>query len=248
MQISRLISKITNTSKDYPSKTFSETGRIYTCVNPYSYHIVRNNFDLYDRMDGIFVDGMTMCWWIRLLWGRKIPRLSFDMTAMAADLFEELNESKRTIYFVGARQAQLEATLHRIKNVYPNLHVVGFRNGYFSNNEQRQTEIDKIVHISPDFVVVGMGSPRQECFVADLKNAGFKGVAFTCGGFLHQTCESINYYPNWVNKYNLRAFYRLYKERGMWSRLFNILIEFPCHFIQDTLQSRLFVREKKKEI
>ena len=73
----------------------------------------------------------------------------------------------------------------------------------------------------------------------DLKKAGYKGIVFTCGGFLHQTSDNINYYPEWVNKYNLRAFYRLFHERGLVKRLFNVLLEFPILFIIDTIQTKL---------
>lgn len=65
------------------------------------------------------------------------------------------------------------------------------------------------------------------------------GIAFTCGGFLHQTSHKINYYPNWVNKLNLRAFYRLTHEKGMFVRLWNVLIEFPIMFIGDSIKYTL---------
>lgn len=80
-----------------------------------------------------------------------------------------------------------------------------------------------------------MGSPLQEQFALDLKKSGYNGVVFTCGGFLHQTARGIKYYPEWVNKYNLRAFYRLFHEKGLWGRLYNVLIEFPILFTFDTV-------------
>ena len=64
------------------------------------------------------------------------------------------------------------------------------------------------------------------------------GIGFTCGGFLHQTAQRMNYYPDWINKYNLRAFYRLYKEKGLFKRLYNVLIQFPILFTIDTIKAR----------
>lgn len=64
------VRKIADSALAYPDGTFAAgTGRVYTCVNPYYYHLVRRHKDLYESMDGLFVDGMTMCWLIRLLWG-----------------------------------------------------------------------------------------------------------------------------------------------------------------------------------
>jgi N-acetylglucosaminyldiphosphoundecaprenol N-acetyl-beta-D-mannosaminyltransferase len=192
-------------------------------------------------MDGIFVDGITMCWWLRWVWHIKVPRLSFDMSGIAADLFARLdNTPTENIYFIGAKQEQLEATIEQIKIAYPMLKIAGFRNGYFLTDEQRKSEIENIVRLSPSFVVVGMGSPLQEQFVLDLKDADYSGIAFTCGGFLHQTAEGINYYPKWINKYNLRAFYRLYKEKGLFKRLYNVLLEFPILLVYDSLHYKRY--------
>ena len=241
MNVSGFVDKITNSASTYPSGTFSIGGRVYTCVNPYSYHLVRQHYKLYNRLDGLFVDGMTMCIWIRFLWGRKIPRLSFDMAGMAVDLFARLNSKScdKSIYFIGAKQEQLEGTIKQIRDSYPNMDISGYRNGYFIDVDDRRKAITDIVKANPSFVIIGMGSPLQEQFALDLKDAGYKGIAFTCGGFLHQTSTKMNYYPTWVNKYNLRAFYRLFHEKGMFKRLYNVLIEFPCLFIFDTVHSKI---------
>mgnify|MGYP000060826451 CR=1 FL=1 len=43
---------------------------------------------------------------------------------------------------------------------------------------------------------------------------GYQGIGFTCGGFVHQTAMNrMHYYPNWVDKMNLRFVYRMYKEK-----------------------------------
>ena len=241
MNITGFVDNITNSVSTYPNDTFSVGGRVYTCVNPYSYHLVRQYYKLYNSLDGLFVDGITMCIWFRFLWGRKIPRLSFDMAGMAVDLFARLNSEScdESIYFIGAKQEQLEGTIKQIRASYPDISIKGYRNGYFIDIDERRKAIESIVNANPSFVIIGMGSPLQEQFALDLKNAGYKGIAFTCGGFLHQTSAKMNYYPNWVNKYNLRAFYRLFHEKGMFKRLYNVLIEFPCLFIFDTIHSKI---------
>lgn len=237
------VRKIIDSAERYPDETFhSGESRVYTCVNPYSYHMVRKNRHLFDAMDGLFVDGITMCWTIRALWGKKVPRLSFDMSGMALDLFNYLNEKDvdRSIYFLGTQQDVLEVSMKNIHEKFPGMKIKGYRNGYFQNKEEREQAIKDIVESGSDFTVVGMGSPLQEEFALDLKNAGYKGTVFTCGGFLHQTSRNITYYPDWINKYNLRAFYRLIHEKGMWKRLYNVLVEFPFLFVCDTLQTKLY--------
>ncbi|MDE6444898.1 MAG: WecB/TagA/CpsF family glycosyltransferase [Muribaculaceae bacterium] len=191
-------------------------------------------------MDGLYVDGILMCKLINLIWRKKIPRLSFDMSGMAVDLFSYLNSNSdtKTIYFIGAKQDSLEKSIQHIKESYPNINIKGFRNGYFSSEKERIDAIDNIISLNPDYIIVGMGSPLQEKFCIELKNRGFQGIAFTCGGFLHQTAKRINYYPAWINKYNLRAFYRLANEKGLWGRLWKVFIQFPYLFIADSIRTK----------
>ncbi|MEJ0063686.1 MAG: WecB/TagA/CpsF family glycosyltransferase [Alphaproteobacteria bacterium] len=73
-------------------------------------------------------------------------------------------------------------------------------------------KVAAIMNQSPDAVIVAMGAPRQEMLLLALRDAGYKGVAITCGGFLNQYLEKESYYPKWIDKLNLRFAYRLYKE------------------------------------
>lgn len=238
MHARTFIDKITATANDYPETTFSRKGSVYTCVNPYSYHIVRKNWEIYNKMDGLYVDGIFMCRLIQLLWGRRIPRLSFDMSGMAPDLFARLNGNDESIYFVGAREEMIRSSIKNIQEAYPGMTIAGFRNGYFSSDDEKMQTIQDILDLNPDFVVVGMGSPLQEKFSLLLKEKGYKGIVFTCGGFLHQSAKNIIYYPEWIDKHNLRAIYRLFKERGLFKRLYNVLLEFPVLFGWDTFLSK----------
>ena len=235
----KLIQKIVDSVSTYPDGTFAVgKGRVYTCVNPFSYHLVRTRPQLYESMDGLFVDGMIMCWLIRILWRKRIDRHSFDMTGMAADLFSYLNNSpNRSIYFIGTKHEILEKTITQFRDSYPNMNIIGYRNGYFADCDKINV-INEIIKANSDFTIVGMGAPLQEQFGADLKKAGYKGIIFTCGGFLHQSANNIQYYPNWINKYNLRAFYRLFHEKNLCGRLYNVLIEFPVLFTWDTFATK----------
>ena len=223
MKIDNIISLILETTKGYPGQTFEKQGCIYTFINPYKYQFVRKNNELYLSMDGVFVDGAFMCLLLRLFWGKKIKRLSFDMTGIASDLFTYLNQGvcNKTIYFIGSKQDEVERSVRQIQHAFPKMNVAGYRSGYFKNEEDRTSAINNIVELSPDYVVVGMGVLLQEKFVKDLKDKGFSGIAFTCGGFLHQTVNQINYYPKWVNRLNVRGFYRLFHEKGSYKRLFS---------------------------
>lgn len=239
MNISSFICQLVSSASAYPDGIFSKRNGMFTFINPYSYHIMRKHPDLYSLMDGLFVDGMTMCFWLRLLWRVRIPRLSFDMTSMAKDLFECLNKSGESIYFIGAKKDEIRKSVDIIRNSYPKIHVAGFRDGYFSSREERDMVIMEIININPRYLVIGMGSPLQEQFSVDVRAAGYKGTSFTCGGFLHQTADGINYYPVWVDRYNLRGVYRSFMEKGVMKRNYNTFIQFPALLIFDTFSTKI---------
>ena len=98
------------------------------------------------------------------------------------------------------------------------------RHGYFSQDDDRSVVIKKIFQLDPDYVICGMGTPLQEYFLLDLKKEGWKGEGFTCGGFFHQTANRIIYYPEWINRFGLRSFYRMYDEPKLIKRYF---IDYP---------------------
>ena len=167
--------------------------------------------------------------------------MSFDMTGMAADLFAYLDsprEHEERIFYrdeAGDSRKDDKSVPRRI----PRHGNSGVPKRIFEDSHDRDEAIRAIVERDSDFTVVGMGSPLQERFALDLKNAGYRGVVFTCGGFLHQSARRINYYPEWVDKLKLRAFYRLFHEKGMFPRLYNVLLEFPVLFTYDTIKTKL---------
>lgn len=238
MNINWLITKITQSSQNYPEKIFTEKNRIYTCINSFKYHIFHRDPEPYRQMDGIFVDGIFMCKALRWLWKIKVQRLSFDMTSIAKDLFPRICKTGESIYFIGDSQEMIEKSVTQFRSSYPDMKIAGFRNGFFSNDVERKNAIEEIIKIQPDYVIVGMGGKIQEEFLYDLKRDGFNGIGFTCGGFFHQATKQLYYYPEWVNKYNLRAPYRMIKEKT-YKRLFHLLGSFPFLLICDTLTTKL---------
>ena len=68
----------------------------------------------------------------------------------------------------------------------------------FDGYADRATTIDTIRALAPDIIVCGMGSIVQENFLLQLVKVGWRGVGFTCGGYLDQLNGGINYYPKLI--------------------------------------------------
>lgn len=231
-----LVNKIVKTDTLSSILMMETRGKVYTFLNPVSYLCALDNKDIFARFDGIFADGSILVSAIRLLYGQSVKRRSFDMTSLAPVWLKYAEEKRKSVYIVASKQEQVERSVEIFKERYPGLIVAGYRNGYFASDDEQQCEANHIVEVRPDFLIVGMGALMQEQFLLKVKDAGFDGIGFTCGGFIHQTAkDEIDYYPGWVDRMNLRFLYRMYKEKHTRKRYLQAALLFPARFIAERL-------------
>ena len=231
-----LIKTKTNNTKE--QLHLNGCSRLVTFLNPYSYLYYRKNLSLFSQFDEINIDAISLVLLLKFF-GVKTKRLSFDMTSLAPLVFNSCANDNQKIYFIGSSKGYITEFTKKIKQDFPNMNIIGYRNGYFKNSDERNLEIKKIVEKNPDIVVVGMGTPIQEEFLLSLKTYGWDGVGYSCGGFIHQTAKDINYYPNFLNKYNLRWLYRIYDEPKLFKRYFLLYPKSIALFMFDVLKSKL---------
>lgn len=84
-----------------------------------------------------FCDGMLMSTFMSRVTGRRIGRVSFDFTSIADLVLRSAEQQGKRVYFVGARQAELELFVSKIKALYPRLTLAGYHNGYFNASQPR---------------------------------------------------------------------------------------------------------------
>lgn len=231
-----LVDKIKETDTLDLQGILSVPRRIYTFLNPVSYLTALDHRNVFSRFDGIFADGSILVSAVRILYGRSVTRRSFDMTSLAPELFSFAEKHKKTIYIVASQQEQVEQAIRIFRQKWPELHFAGYRNGYFNSEKEIEKEAEKIVNLQPDFLIAGMGILVQETFLLKIREAGFQGIGFTCGGFIHQTAKNeIDYYPDWADRMNLRFLYRMYKEKHTRKRYLQAALLFPSRFIHERL-------------
>ena len=229
---SLLIKLIIATEQQGDYDILKKSGRIYSFLNPVSYLDALQHQDVFAQFDGIFADGSLLVAAIRLLYGKHITRRSFDMTSLVPKVFEYARTNKKSIYIVASKQEQVEGAVLIFQRNHPAVNIVGYRNGYFADEKEMEMEAKHIVALNPDFLIVGMGAIIQERFLLKVKGAGYQGIGFTCGGFIHQTAKNgKDFYPAWVDRMNLRFLYRMWKEPHTRKRYLVAGIVFPARFI-----------------
>lgn len=229
-----LVNKIVSTERLTLSTLFTLNNKIYTFLNPVSYLSALDNKEIFGKFDGIFADGSLLVAAIKYAYHQTVTRRSFDMTSIAPELLHFAEISQRTLYIVASKQEQVERAVEIFKERYPKLRLAGYRNGYFSSEKEMAVEAEHITQLQPDFLIVGMGIIMQEKFLLKVKEAGYRGIGFTCGGFIHQTARNeIDYYPSWVDKMNIRFLYRMYKEKHTRKRYLQAAVLFPARFLYE---------------
>ena len=232
----KLVSCLIRSDERFLRFNYLQKGSIYTFLNPVSYLDAIKHKGLFTQYDGIFADGGLLVKAVKFFYGKTIQRRSFDMTSLAPLLFDYAQDNGKSIAIVASKQESIEQAVKILIAKYPKLSILYFRNGYFNTNEEKMDTVHKIVLLKPDFLIVGMGIVKQEDFLLKVKDAGYLGVGFTCGGFIHQIAkDKAEYYPEWIDKHGLRFIYRMYKEPHTRYRYFKTAFVFPIIFLRERL-------------
>lgn len=237
--MSPLIEKILSTDKVSVEELLKDGKGIYTFLNPVSYLDALKHKVLFSAFDGLYADGGLLVKAIKGTYGVTVRRRSFDMTSLAPIVFSYAAEIGKSVAIVATKQEMIENAVANLKNSFKGLNISYYRNGYFKSDKEKNSEAKKIVSLHPDILIVGMGIVLQEQFLLKVRDAGFQGIGFTCGGFIHQTVQDkAGYYPDWVDKHGLRFFYRMYKEPHTRKRYAKAAFVFPVKFLWEKLTSK----------
>ena len=232
----KLVSCLIRSDERFLRFNYLQKGSIYTFLNPVSYLDAIKHKGLFTQYDGIFADGGLLVKAVKFFYGKTIQRRSFDMTSLAPLLFDYAQDNGKSIAIVASKQESIEQAVKILIAKYPKLSILYFRNGYFNTNKEKMATVHKIILLKPDFLSVGMGIVKQEDFLLKVKDAGYLGVGFTCGGFIHQIAkDKAEYYPEWIDKHGLRFIYRMYKEPHTRYRYFKTAFVFPIIFLRERL-------------
>jgi exopolysaccharide biosynthesis WecB/TagA/CpsF family protein len=230
--MSPLIDKILSTDKSSVEELLKKGKGIYTFLNPVSYLDALKHKELFTSFDGIFADGGLLVKAIKGAYGVTVTRRSFDMTSLAPIVFSYTAKTGKSVAIIATKQEMVEKAVANLKKSFQGLKICYYRNGYFKSEQEKDEEAKKIVALHPDILIVGMGVILQEQFLLKVRDAGFQGIGFTCGGFIHQTAQDkVDYYPVWVDKHGLRFVYRMYKEPHTRKRYAKAAFVFPVKFL-----------------
>ena len=112
-------------------------------------------------------------------------------------------------FLLGATEQQNAAAVEAIREAYPNLEIVGRRNGYGSADED-EAVCAEIRESKADVVWVALGKPRQEEWcVRNRERLRGIGWLMTCGGLYAFLAGDVRRAPEWMQKAGLEWLFRV---------------------------------------
>ena len=126
-------------------------------------------------------------------------------------IIDSLYREGKTFYLVGSKQEVIENTVQKLKQDFPEIQIINYRNGYIKTEEEKQVLLVDIVEKKPDVVFVAMGSPKQELLMEEMLErhpAIYQGL----GGSFDVYTGNVKRAPKWWVDHNLEFAYRLVKQ------------------------------------
>lgn len=123
---------------------------------------------------------------------------------------------EKSFYLLGSTNEVIENTVSKLKEVYPNINIVGYRDGYLKDGYKEKLE-QELQEKKPDIVFVAQGSPRQE-FLMDELLKEHPALYMGLGGSFDIYSGDKKRAPKFFLDLQLEWFYRLLKEPTRISR------------------------------
>jgi N-acetylglucosaminyldiphosphoundecaprenol N-acetyl-beta-D-mannosaminyltransferase len=226
---------------DYVSEAIKNRQNVqHVVVNVAKLMTMRRDRKLREIVNGcdlINADGAGVVLGARML-GINIPERVAGIDLMNR-LVEQANRYDYRIFFLGAEEGIVRDVLTHYRNMYPNLQICGYQNGYF-RPEEEATVANKIRQAKPDILFVAMSSPKKEKFISQFKEQMNVPFVMGVGGSFDVVAGKVKRAPQWMQDSGMEWFYRLIQEPGrMWKRYLVTNLEFGFALANQAMTMRL---------
>lgn len=184
--------------------------------------------EITSRFDQFVPDGMPLIWCLNAR-GAGLRDRVYGPTFMRRCL--EASPPPWKHYLLGG-SAECVAVLQRR---FAHLEIVGTHNGYFSPADEPAI-IEEINRLSPDFIWVGLGTPKQQDWIHRHKQSIRRGVVLAVGFAFDVNSGLKKDAPGWMQRAGLTWAFRIFSEpRRLFSRYLRYNTLFLYYLIRDAL-------------
>jgi N-acetylglucosaminyldiphosphoundecaprenol N-acetyl-beta-D-mannosaminyltransferase len=181
-------------------------------------------------------DGQGIVWASRLL-GDPLPERVAGIDLMQ-NLLGLAERRRYRVFILGARDTVLERAVERIRELHPRLELVGYRDGYFADEEAADVcAAIRVAH--PHIVFVAMSSPRKEYFLGTYGERLGAQFVMGVGGSIDVIAGVTRRAPLAWQRLGLEWLYRMLQEpRRMFRRYSVTNARFAWHLARGLISPR----------
>ncbi|MBD2301936.1 WecB/TagA/CpsF family glycosyltransferase [Nostoc sp. FACHB-87] len=166
----------------------------------------------------VIPDGAGVVLYLQWLFWQKVQRC--PGIELAETLLRELGQKQKgtKVFFYGGAPGIATKAADFWKQQAPDLNIVGTHSGYHSPEEEEILH-QTLTQLQPQVILVGLGVPRQELWIAQNRHLCPQAIWIGVGGSFDIWSGSKTRAPAWLGNNNLEWLYRLYKEPWRWRRM-----------------------------
>lgn len=211
---------------DYIVKTH---GQIVT-INPEMIECANkdSNFkNIINNAEMVVPDGIGVQFGLKIL-GYDVKRIAGIDLGKA--LIRRAYYLKKSVALIGAKQDIVENAVVNLKAEMSDLNIVYYHDGYFKDDN---VIMNDLTEKRPDFIMVALGSPKQDFFISKLKSVLPDAVMIGLGGSFDVWAGAIKRAPKIYRNLGLEWLYRTICEPSRFKRIFPTLPLFVLKILKE---------------
>lgn len=146
------------------------------------------------------------------------------------------------VFFYGGAPGTAQVAAQAWQQRIPGLVIAGTQHGYVTP-EAEPTLRQQLKDLQPRLILVGLGVPRQEHWIAEHRYLCPEAIWIGVGGSFDIWAGQKSRAPVWLRENHLEWVYRLYKEPWRWRRML-ALPKFAWHALVKSLLKKVTIQHR----
>ena len=194
------------------------------------------------RRTDYFVPDSTPLLWCLNARGARMPDRVYGPTFMHR--FLATVGPEYTHYLLGGSEDCLQRLRVNLIRANERLNLVGVRNGYFKRDDEPAIR-EEINRLAPDFLWVGLGTPKQQEWIESQRDRIRRGVLLAVGFAFDVNAGTKRDAPPWMQRVGLTWVFRLASEpRRLLGRYLKYNSLFLGYLVWDGLRGRVWTQPR----
>lgn len=169
----------------------------------------------YKTASMVLADGHPLVWASRLL--RKPLPERVPGSDLVPKFFASCQAQKREVkvFLLGAAPGVAARAAANIHQQWPGVKVVGVYSpplGFEKSLDENEIILGRLILTQPDLLVVGLGAPKQECWVANHQTQIHAKAALCVGATIDFLAGEKKRAPRWMQRFGVEWLHRMLSE------------------------------------